>query len=584
MRAALRKNSYSLQRTVASSRPIAVSKSFKACGKRTHFITWQNIENHRIVAVSSLSGNTFNFALNRGIATTATGIVDREPFSHCLDCGNSITALHDGSEAFPAIYSAIENAETEILLEMYWLASDRAGKEVVSRLIEARERGVNVKIIYDSFGCIETRKELFESLQAAGCSVFEFNPLPVSSFSKRHTMRLGRLKRRDHRKYMVVDRNVAFTGGINIAHFWLPVDLGGESWRDVMIRIEGPAAEAFADVFDRMFSLLELEHDDHDIMKSAESFRRSVRSKLLRGRNRFNLTKQSLTRWKETLPTNQLHLIPFVEELFHQESSANASHLPKSSVSFAWWAAQGVLLRRWRNGLPNIVPNLEILSASESSFQDEKEVGNQSQAIVPGTSQLERKRFRRSNIQIMTNDAWNDRRMIRRGYLMAINSAKKRITIVNSYFLPDRSLRKALYRAVRRGVKVEVVIPGKTDVLPYWYFTRARYEVMLRRGIQIYEWKPTVLHAKVAIFDDDVSVVGTYNFDPISFRNNLEIIAIAHNKEFTSELSDRIKTDMKLNCDKIEHWDAKAKQSELKRRLVITFQNFIFRTMRMFSP
>lgn len=116
------------------------------------------------------------------------------------------------------------------------------------------------------------------------------------------------------------------------------------------------------------------------------------------------------------------------------------------------------------------------------------------------------------------------------------------------------------------------------------YFTRARYEVMLRRGIQIYEWKPTVLHAKVAIFDDDVSVVGTYNFDPISFRNNLEIIAIAHNKEFTSELSDRIKTDMKLNCDKIEHWDAKAKQSELKRRLVITFQNFIFRTMRMFSP
>jgi len=533
---------------------------------------------------------------------------------HHLDCGNSISALHDGVEVFPAIYDAIENSKDEILLEMYWLASDAAGWSIVDRLVQASRRGVNVRIIYDSFGSMETSATLFRALEYAGCSVREYNPLPlpISLFSKQHTLRLGRLKRRDHRKLMVVDRTIAFTGGVNFANFWLPQEVGGQGWRDVMIRIEGPSAEAFANVFDRMFNLLSLEqvHDDHDYMKYAETLRRSARAKLLRGKNRFNTTKQSVHRWSENLHTSDLKLIPFVEDMIHSKyhpksskqqtadtvaalTNISAERYANSPASYAWWAAQGRFTRKAFSGtgvgnsknsgeVTSVITGSDITRGIQLEIpRDDGDIGimnSESSSKFYGNN-----RYRHSNIQVITNDAWNDRRVIRRGYLMAINSARRNITIVNSYFLPDRSIRKALYRAVQRGVQVRVVVPGKTDVLPYRYFTRARYEVMLRRGIEIYEWKPTVLHAKVALFDDQVGVVGTYNFDPVSFRNNLEIVAIVHDKNFASSLGKRIEEDMRLNCDKIEHWDVKVNQSGMRDRFVIMLQNFVFRTMSMFK-
>jgi cardiolipin synthase len=117
------------------------------------------------------------------------------------------------------------------------------------------------------------------------------------------------------------------------------------------------------------------------------------------------------------------------------------------------------------------------------------------------------------DFQVLTNDAANKTTCIRTAYLNAINAAEKRILIVNSYFIPDRRFRTALYYARRRGVRVQVMVPGISDYRSAFFASCNLYDRMMRRGVEIYEYQPSVLHAKLAVVDDYISIVGTYNLD-----------------------------------------------------------------------
>lgn len=151
--------------------------------------------------------------------------------------GNHVTLLRDGKEAYPAMLEAIARAREQVLLEMYWFGSDRAGRRFASALLAARERGVEVGLLYDAMGSRDADPSLFADLRAGGCAVAEFGPL-VPWHAR---FRPEGLTRRDHRKILVVDGEVGFTGGINIADEWLPEEEGGAGWRDDMVRVEGPA-------------------------------------------------------------------------------------------------------------------------------------------------------------------------------------------------------------------------------------------------------------------------------------------------------------------------------------------------------
>jgi len=151
--------------------------------------------------------------------------------------GNEVVLHRDGAEAYPAMLAAIGEAREQVLLEMYWFDSDRAGRRFADALAAAAARGVEVAVLYDAVGSFGADRAMFDDLRRAGAHVLEFGP--VAPWRRR--FRLERLTRRDHRKILVVDGEVGFTGGCNLANAWLAVDDGGSGWRDDMVSVRGPA-------------------------------------------------------------------------------------------------------------------------------------------------------------------------------------------------------------------------------------------------------------------------------------------------------------------------------------------------------
>jgi cardiolipin synthase len=124
-----------------------------------------------------------------------------------------------------------------------------------------------------------------------------------------------------------------------------------------------------------------------------------------------------------------------------------------------------------------------------------------------------------------------------------LNSAKQRIWLSAPYFVPDEAVMKALELAALRGVDVRIIIPGKGDSLPV-YLAAFHYIDQLRGlGIRFYAYRPGFLHEKVMLIDDDVSTVGTANFDNRSFRLNFEVTALIADRAFANEMERMFEQD-----------------------------------------
>jgi cardiolipin synthase len=153
-----------------------------------------------------------------------------------LIAGNAVHLLRNGREAFPAWLAAIAAAKRRISLEMYIFSDDTIGRRFAEALIAAAARGVHVRLLYDFVGCRDTPAEFFDRLRAAAVHTIAYHR-PRFGFG-----RFATLWRRNHRKTLVCDGDVAFVGGLNISNEWLDASEGGGGWRDAALRIEGPAA------------------------------------------------------------------------------------------------------------------------------------------------------------------------------------------------------------------------------------------------------------------------------------------------------------------------------------------------------
>jgi len=359
--------------------------------------------------------------------------------------GNAVRLLRDGREAFPAMLEAIAQARRQVLLEMYWFASDEIGRRFADELSRALKRGVEVAIIYDSVGSIGADAAMFAELEAQGAKVLEYNP--VAPWRRRFQLKFSRLSRRDHRKILVVDGTTGFTGGINLALQWAPVEDGGGGWRDDMVRIVGPAVNGLSHCFHRV--------------------------------------------WRR-------HELPKVAHL-HAGPDAGAS----------------------------------------------------SGRLLP--------------VRILGERYFRHRHEIAMDYAARVYAAKSRVYIANSYFVPDGDIRRALVRAARRGVDVRVVVPAHSDVEAVKFAGRAQYEKLLRAGVRIYEWQEGMLHAKTAVIDGYWSTTGTFNFDYMSLRYNLEVNASVLDSELGAEVEASFSRDLE-GCREIELEDVVARS--LSDRLV----------------
>ena len=137
-------------------------------------------------------------------------------------------------------------------------------------------------------------------------------------------------------------------------------------------------------------------------------------------------------------------------------------------------------------------------------------------------------------------------------YLEGITHAQETIIIANAYFLPGRKLRHALINAARRGVKVKLLLQGKIEYRMQYHATRWIYDQFLRAGIEIYEYLPSFLHAKVAVLDD-VSTVGSSNLDPFSLLLAREANVVIDDTAFTQTLRESLEAAIVHGSKVIEH-------------------------------
>ena len=155
----------------------------------------------------------------------ATGI----PFTR----GNRIVLLNNGDEFYPAMLRAIASAQTSITIEAYIYWEGEIGRTFAKALAEKARSGVKVKILLDAVGSSAIGNDILAILESGGCQIAWYNPIKWYS--------IGRFNNRTHRKSLIVDGCVGFTGGAGIADQWLGHAQDEQHWRDMQIRIEGPA-------------------------------------------------------------------------------------------------------------------------------------------------------------------------------------------------------------------------------------------------------------------------------------------------------------------------------------------------------
>jgi cardiolipin synthase len=309
--------------------------------------------------------------------------------------GNRVTALLNGDEAFPAMLEAIRSARRSVNLESYIFWSGEIATAFADALAERARAGVPVHLVVDWLGSKKIDEALVERMRTAGVTVVKYRPL--------RWYNLDRFNNRTHRKLLIVDGRVGFTGGIGIADLYRGHAQDEEHWRDSQFRIEGPAVAELQAAF--------------------------------------------LDNWLET-----------------------GHPLLDGPANFP--------------ALDSVGPEL-------------------GQAVIssPGGGT--------ENLRLM--------------FMLAIASAERSILISNAYFVPNTLAVEMLVAARRRGVDVEIIVPGPVnDAKLVERASRAKWGPLLEAGVRIYEYQPTMYHTKVTVVDDYWVSVGSTNFDNRSFRLNDE--------------------------------------------------------------
>lgn len=325
---------------------------------------------------------------------------------------NRVELFQGGRQFFEALFTAIRSAQHTILLEYYLIHNDHIGAELAKVLVDAVQRGVKVKLIYDYIGCLDTPASYFKNLSKRGIDLHAFN---VPSFKRG----FYGFDKRDHRKMTIVDGTLAFLGGFNIGDEYAGCVADEQSFRDLGFSISGEAVAELEFVF---------------------------------------------------------------HETWHGEKDKNVPRV--------------VLKPRHHSG---------------------RNSGDAAVNIISGGP-----RQRRS--------------YIREAFQVNIAAAAEEILIATPYFVPGPRIIRSLLRAVRRGVRVRLLLPARSDVPLFLLLGRSSYATLLRGGVEIFELEREILHAKVMLIDAERTVIGSANLDQRSFHRNYEINCMVDNVQFGAQI------------------------------------------------
>jgi cardiolipin synthase len=332
--------------------------------------------------------------------------------------GNSVEVLRNGDEIFPAMLDSIARAQrtVDLLTYVYWRGE--IGKRFAEALGERARAGVRVRVLLDSWGARPIERSLLTQMDAAGVQIHWFR-----TFAR---MQSHKANHRTHRKVLVVDEQIGFTGGVGIADEWLGDARNAREWRDTHFRVRGPAVDGLRAAF--------------------------------------------LNNWVETGDT--------------------------------------------------------LFDAAIDRFPDQPQPGSAVIQTVRGASEA----------------GWSD---ISTLFLALLELAQERMRITTAYFVPDTRLYERMASAAERGVEVEILLPGPhADKRFVQLAGESSYARLLESGIRIWNFRPSMLHAKIITVDGVAACFGSANFNARSTKLDEEINMVALDPDLVRVLDAHFEEDL----------------------------------------
>ena len=342
--------------------------------------------------------------------------------------GGTVELLQNGDAFFPAILGAIRNARESVHFEVYIFEPDEIGRQFMEAFKERARSGVKVRLVLDGVGAYKMLKRHRDELRDAGVTVGRFRPLSLRN--------LVRMYRRTHRRSIVIDGQVAFTGGAAVSAKWKGDVRSEHEWRDSMTRVTGPALAGI-----------------------------------------------------------------------------------QATFAGTWLYCTGETLAGAR-----YFPDL---------------------ARVDGPCTL-----------AVASSPSDSSQPIRLLFWLSFSTARERLWISSSYFIPDRRLRQAVIARARAGVDVRILVPGShTDAVPVQAAGRTYYDELLAAGVRIFEYEPSMMHAKSVVVDGKWSLVGAANLDERSMEINEENLLGIGDDAFAREIEQGLLADLERSCEiRLDTW------------------------------
>ena len=351
--------------------------------------------------------------------------------------GNAVEVLLNGEQIFPTVLDAIRGAQRTITYAQYYYEDGPVARDIAGALADRCRAGVGANVLLDAFGSLYMPRVFVEEMRQAGCHVVWFRPLSQYVFRKYY--------HRNHRRILVVDGRVGFTGGAGVSRKWMGNGRTEHHWRDTDVRVEGPVVE-------------------------------------------------------------------YLQAAFTE----------------SWLEATGMVL------------------GGDAYFPRPIEARGQVHAQVARSSPAG------GSVAMYTT------------LLLALSAARERVLVTNPYFVLDETMRDAVLRTARRGVRIAVLVPAVIDHNVVRLASRAQFGDLLRAGVEIYEYAPALLHAKTMVIDGVWATIGSTNLDNISFAVNDELNLIVYDRGVSRKLEQVFSDDLQVSRRvTYESWKARGIRARL---------------------
>ena len=373
-------------------------------------------------------------------------------FSH----NNSVVLFTSGQEKYDEMFATIRQAKSSIHLEYFNFRNDSIASALFDILAEKAKEGVEVRALYDAFGNMSNNRPLknrhVESIRARGIELYEFDPIRFPW--------INHVFSRDHRKIVVVDGKVAFTGGMNVADYYIHGTEVVGAWHDMHCRIDGDEVNELQKIFLRV--------------------------------------------WNKTTGQN-IH---------------------------------GV---KYYRGTRSIIKGTEVAAAD---------------AYIEGVKKDTTATAYRKMVGIINREPHVTNKIMRRFYISCFDNAQDSIKLINPYMSLTHSVKKAIKRCLKRGVKLQVMMSEKGDIPMEPDASFYNLHWMMKRGAEVYIYQGGFHHTKIIMVDGKVCTVGSCNLDARSLNWDHEENAVIVDKNTTGEL-DRFFDEQKKSCFRLtpQKWD-----------------------------